>query len=270
MVDNSITYCVDGSVSIIRINRAKTLNSMSGNDYIKLAELVDRADNESNTVFTLLQSSGRFFSSGADFTSIAQVSESKTGESELKKWLDNFLSRNSYVTSVFNRHKKILICCLNGPAVGLSAALCVLCDIVYAMNDQVYLKFPFVELGLVMEGGTSVTLPLKLGSSRTMETILFNKNLNYDDLKGTIVTRNYDMKDTQEFNQRVIMDLKKRADDVYLPSILGIKKLLAANYSDKVHRANSAETSDAMVSWVHGEPQRRFKILKSKTRKHKI
>lgn len=243
---------------------------MSGDDYIKLAELVDRADNEPDTFFTILQSSGSFFSSGADFTSIAQTSKSQSGVSELKKWLDNFLSRNSYVTNVFNRHKKILICCLNGPAIGLSAALCVLCDIVYAMNDQIYLKFPFVELGLVMEGGTSVTLPLKLGHSKTMETILFNKNLNYDDLKGTIVTRNYNMTDTQEFNQRVITDLKQLAKDVYFPSILGIKKLIAANYMDNVLRANSAETSDAITSWVNGEPQRRFRMSQKKPRKNKI
>lgn len=270
MIDRNITYCVDGAISIIRIDKTKTLNSMSGDDYIKLAELVDKADNEPDTIFTILQSSGRFFSSGADFTSIAQTSESQSGVSELKKWLDNFLSRNSYVTSVFNRHKKILICCLNGPAIGLSAALCVLCDIVYAMNDQIYLKFPFVELGLVMEGGTSVTLPLKLGHSKTMETILFNKNLNYDDLKGTIVTRNYDMTNTQEFNQRVITDLKQRTKEVYLPSILGIKKLIAANYKDNVQRANSAETSDAITSWVNGEPQRRFRMFQKKPRKHKI
>ncbi|CAR28128.1 ZYRO0D14520p [Zygosaccharomyces rouxii] len=270
MADKGISYCVDGPVSIISINKAKTLNSMSGDDYIKLAELVDKADNEPKTFFTLLQSCGSFFSSGADFVSITEPSKSNSGESELKKWLDNFLSRNSYVTSVFIRHRKILICCLNGPAVGLSAALCALCDIVYAMNDKVYLRFPFVELGLVMEGGTSVTLPLKLGNNKTMETILFNKNLTYDELKGTIVTRNYDMTDTQEFNQRVINDLKNRANNVYLPSILGIKKLISINYKDNVQRANSVETSDAITSWVNGEPQRRFKILKTKLRKHKV
>lgn len=270
MVDQNITYFVDGPIAVIRINKDKTLNSLSGDDYIKLAELVDKADNENNTVFTVLQSSGRFFSSGADFTSISQISETNTDESELKKWLNNFLSRNSYVTSVFNRHKKILLCCLNGPAVGLSAALCVLCDIVYAINDRVYLRFPFVELGLVMEGGTSVTLPFKIGSSKTMETILFNKDLNYKDLENTIITRNYDMRNTQEFNQRVIEDLKTRTKDIYLPSILGIKKLLATNYRENVHRANSTETSDAIDLWVIGEPQRRFKTLMKRLRKNKM
>lgn len=266
----NINYRVDGPLAIIRINKPESLNSMSGDDYLKLTELVDKADNEPKTVFTLLQSSGRFFSSGADFDSIAKIAESKTGQSELKKWLDNFLAGNSYITSIFNRHRKILICCMNGPAVGLSAALCALCDIVYAINDSVYLKFPFVELGLVMEGGTSVTLPLKLGNNKTMEAILLNKNLNYNDLKGTIVTRNYDMKDTEDFNRHVVTDLKNRAKDAYLPSILGIKKLISTNYKDSVQRANSVETSDAITTWLNGEPQRRFKLLKSRVRRSKV
>lgn len=270
VTNSNITHYVDGPLFVITLNKPQSLNSLTGVDYLKLAELVDQADKNPNTFFTVLQSSGRFFSSGADFGDISRKAESQTGESELEKWLANFLSRNVYVTSVFNRHKKVLICCLNGPAVGLSAALCVLCDLVYAMNDKVFLKFPFMDLGLVMEGGTSVTLPLKLTGNQTMDSVLFNKNVTFEQLQGRIITRNYNMNDTKEFNERVIKDLKERLTNIYLPSILGVKKLIAANYVDSVHRANSVEASDAIASWVSGEPQRRFQMLKSKLRKHKL
>ncbi|CDF89798.1 related to 3,2-trans-enoyl-CoA isomerase [Zygosaccharomyces bailii] len=268
--NENILHYVDGPLFVIKLNKPQSLNSLTGLDYLRLAELVDKADNEPNTYFTVLQSTGRFFSSGADFGDISSKAQSQTNETELEKWLTNFLSRNVYVTSVFNRHKKILICCLNGPAVGLSAALCALCDLVYAMNDKVFLKYPFMELGLVMEGGTSVTLPSKLSSNQVTDTVLFNKNMTYEQLQGRIVTRNYNLNDANEFNERIIKDLKSRSKDIYLPSILGVKKLIAANYVDSVHRANSLEATDALSFWLRGEPQRRFQILKAKLRKHKM
>ena len=92
----------------------------------------------------ILQSTGRFFSSGADFKGIAraQMDDGVKYASETSKWLSNFVARNVYVTDAFIKHSKVLVCCLNGPAIGLSAALVALCDIVYSINDKVYLLYP--------------------------------------------------------------------------------------------------------------------------------
>lgn len=268
--NEKIKYYVDGAFFIIKFNDPRSLNALGGNDYLYLAQLLEKADEDPNVYFTVLQSSGRFFSSGANFTSIAEAQDSNGNEPELNKWLTQFVSRNVYVTDMFIRHKKILICCLNGPAIGLSAALCALCDIVYAMNDKVYLLFPFASLGLVTEGGTSVTLPLKLGNNTTYETLMFNKAVKFDKLNGSIVTKNYQLNDTQEFNDVVLNDLKAKTEHLYLPSVLGMKKLLMNNYIDRLQRANSVEVNDALKYWVKGEPQRRFKELGSKQRKHKL
>lgn len=265
-----IEYRVEAPFFIIRLNDARRLNSLTGNDYLYLAQLLEKSDKDDTVYFTILQSSGRFFSSGADYLSIAKAQESGRDEPELNKWLSNFVSRNVYVTDMFARHSKILICCLNGPAIGLSAALCLLCDIVYSMNEDVYLLFPFVSLGLVTEGATSVTLPWKLGNNATYQSLMFNEPIRYDKLKGKVVTKNYGMNNADQFNTAVLEELGQKCKGIYLPSVLGIKKLLMSNIRAQLDRANSVEVNDALKYWVKGEPQRRFKELSNKERKHKL
>ncbi|QLQ82150.1 hypothetical protein HG537_0G04050 [Torulaspora globosa] len=271
--DNSserIKYFVDGPFFVIRLCDPGSLNALNGNDYLYLAELLEKSERDPDVYFTVLQSSGRFFSSGADFQSISQAQEMKTDEPELNKWLAFFVSRNVYITDTFARHSKILICCMNGPAVGLSAALCALCDIVYSMNDKVYLLFPFSSIGLVTEGATSVTLPMKLGSSWTFESLLFSSPIKFDRLDGTIVAKNYEMDNVDKFNDTVLEELKLKIKHLYLPTLPEIKKLLRESYAQELSRANSVEVNDAIKYWVKGIPQTSFKQLSQKQRKHKL
>ncbi|QLG74354.1 hypothetical protein HG535_0G02380 [Zygotorulaspora mrakii] len=265
-----IEYRIEAPFFIIKLSDPGRLNSLAGNDYLYLAQLLEKADEDDCVYFTVLQSSGRFFSSGADYLSIGKAQETNKSEPELNKWLSNFVSRNVYVTDMFTRHRKILICCLNGPAIGLSAALCALCDIVYSMNENVYLLFPFASLGLVTEGATSVTLPLKLGNNATYQALMFNEPIKYDKLKGSVITKNYGLNDTEKFNTAVMDELRQKTNHLYLPSILGIKKLLMINIRDQLERANAVEVNDALKCWVKGEPQKRFKELSLKQRKHKL
>lgn len=265
-----IKFHVDGPFFVIKLDDPGSLNALGGPEYLYLAELLEQADQNPDTYFTVLQSSGRFFSSGASFQSILRAQESQSDEPELNKWLSHFVSRNVYVTDMFARHSKALICCMNGPAIGMSAALCALCDIVYAKNDKVYLLYPFSSMGLVTEGGTSVTLPRKLGNSVSLESLMFSKPIKFDRLEGSIITKNYDMNDTEEFNEAVMRDLKTKIKGLYLPSILGIKSLVKANYIQEIERANSVEVNDAVKFWVKGIPQNSFKQLSQKQRRHKL
>ena len=221
-----IEHRVGGPFSIITFVDEKTLNSMDGNDYLYLAHLLVETDKNPDVSFTVLQSRGRFFSSGANFSSIATQQKVKSENGELPKWASMFMSRNAYVTNAFVTHSKPLICCLNGPAIGLSAALVMLCDIVYSMNDKVYLQLPFAKIGLVTEGCISITLPLKLGYSRAQQILFFNKPVTYDLLEGTVSLKNYDMSDWKEFNEATLQDLKQDLKGLNLASIIGMKSLI--------------------------------------------
>lgn len=254
---------------IIKLESPRSLNSLAGADYTKLASFLEIADNDRDIYFTILTSTGSYFSSGADWTSIRDAQSIEQDETE--KWLQNFAARNLYVTDTFARHSKILICCLNGPAIGLSAAIVLLCDIVYSMNDKVYILFPFSRLGLVTEGGVGVTLPMKLGYNQAMEHLAFSKMIKFDELtKSGIIVENFNMNDTDSFNDAVINHITTKIQEIHLPSILGIKKVLRQNLERDLSMINTMEVNDSMKFWLKGEPQRRFAKLSQRQRRSKL
>ncbi|EDO18190.1 hypothetical protein Kpol_543p19 [Vanderwaltozyma polyspora DSM 70294] len=267
--EDKIKYTINGPFFVIKLDNPKNLNAMTREDYLYLGQLLEKSENNPDVYFTVLTSTGRFFSSGADFANITAKNEN-SNDPELTKWLSNFVATNLYVTDMFARHSKVLICCLNGPSIGMSAAIVALCDIVYSKNDLVYLLFPFASLGLITEGATSVTLPRKINDNVAYEKLIFSQPFKYDVLKGNIIVKNYKIEDTDEFNSAVLKDLSEKIKYLHLPSCLGMKNLIHSSLRDEIIRVNSIEVNDALKFWLQGEPQRRFKQLLLKERSHKL
>ncbi|CCH61167.1 hypothetical protein TBLA_0E01070 [Henningerozyma blattae CBS 6284] len=265
-----ITKRIEGVFFIITLNNPSKLNALTGDDFVYLGSLLDEANSNDQIYFTVLQGTGRYFSSGGDFSSITSLQYKS--KDALKTWVSEYLSRDLYTCDQFYQHKKVLICCLNGPAVGLSAALVALCDIVYSINEKVFLLYPFSNLGLLTEGCTSVSLPAKLGNNISLERLIFSEPIKYDLLKNNIITKNYNMDDPIKFNEQVLKDLKKRTASLYLPSCLGMKQLIQSQtgLQDKLSRANANGVNRSLPQWVAGEPQRRFEQIISKQRIHKL
>lgn len=279
--EEKIVYRIEEPFFIIQFKSPETLNALSYDDYIYLTTLLHLSNETENCYFTILTSSGRFFSSGADFNTIP--SNLKTGKDNLmnvketEKWLENFLCKNQYITQSFIKHEKILIAALNGPAIGLSAAIVLLCDLVYAINiDQIYLQFPFSQLGLSNEGAVSVTMPQKLGRNKSFEKLLFAKRVSGNEIKDSIIL---DTKITYEelqtkcnndrdqmvntFNSLIIKELKRKCTNLYLPTILKMKSLLRdESQISQLELLNTKEVNSALPFWINGVPQGRFQKLK--------
>lgn len=270
---DKISFKVEHPFFIIKFQCPQTLNAMSYDDFLYLTTLLEKAERDDKIYFTILQSTGTFFSAGADFHT---VSKGPGGDynHELKLWLEQFLAKNQYITSAFINHSKILIACLNGSAIGLSAAIVLLCDMVYAMDTKSetnFFQFPFAKLGLSCEGATSVTLPMKIGWNKSLSKLIFGEKLYFHEMVGSVIVRDYQMGSgdssvVDTFNEHVLRDLKQKVGQLYLPACLQMKTVLRAS-NDTVATlmlANSKEVHGALPFWVHGEPQRRFEILRNK------
>lgn len=266
-----IEYRVEPPFFIIQFIDDEKLNALDGNDYMYLAELMLESDKNDTVSITVLQSSGRFFSAGASFTSIAKEYKSNSKYGEVPKWSSLFLSRNVYVTNAFIKHRKPIVCCLNGPAIGLSAAIVMLCDIVYCMNEKVYLQFPFAKIGLVTEGSVSITLPLKLGYAQAQRVLYFNKPVTYDMLENHVSTKNYKMDDWKQFNRATLEDLRKDLKHLHLSCLIGMKSLIRETWVHHLNRANVQEVTEAMPYWIDGVPQSTFtKMMLGAKKKSKL
>ncbi|KAI3402317.2 hypothetical protein KGF56_004887 [Candida oxycetoniae] len=274
MSTEDIIYEVKGKAVVITLNIPKKLNALNGDQYLQLGKYIEEADKEEDTIMTIIQSTGKFFSAGANF---ADKKLMETDPAELfthEYWLSRFVARNVWLTNLFNDHKKILVAAVNGPVIGLTSALLLLCDLIY-VNDlsKFYLLAPFANLGLVAEGASSATLYSRLGWSKAAEALFLAKPISgHDCYNAGFINKHYDGKfeSVEEFNTTVQNELLDAVENLHEDSILQNKQLLKLSRDQHINNANSQEVMRGLGKWLEGVPQGRFAQLAVKEVKHKL
>lgn len=123
-----ITVKCVGKLSIITFNDPKKFNYFNQSRYKEVTKaLNDAAANDSISAIAIT-GAGKLFSSGND----------------LQKFIDKESIQSEISTTVLREFfyafldcRKLLIAVVNGPAIGVGATLCGLCDIVYASNTVI-------------------------------------------------------------------------------------------------------------------------------------
>lgn len=273
MEGRDILYEVRDKVAIITLNLPKGLNSLNNDQYLLLGILVERANDDPNTIVTFIRSTGRYFSAGANVKDLNLVNkkESKSQVEETDYWLSKFTARNAYLTTVFHDHSKILMVALNGPVVGLSSALVALCDFVYAINNKVFLLTPFANLGLVSEGAAGATLVHRLGLSTANEALLLSRPISAERLHQLgFINKIYNLNDTEKFNDLVLEEFWSKVKDLDPVSIKDIKTIIKSNFLTDLQKTNAQEIIGGLTKFLQHKPQKRFLQVAKKERNHKL
>jgi peroxisomal 3,2-trans-enoyl-CoA isomerase len=209
-------------------------------------------------------------------TSGADVSVGRTLPPDVdlyREWLRGFVANNLNVTQAFYSHPKILIAALNGPAIGLSAALTAFADFVYAA-PHTFLLTPFSSLGLVTEGGASHALVQRLGISKANEALIMSKRISLDDLVATgYVNKVFECEkgDDATFMKQVLHEVDERLGEHLIgDSLTGIKALIRKPERDILDKQNVAEVFAGLDRFVSGIPQQEFQKLASGKKRHKL
>jgi len=180
------------------------------------------------------------------------------------------------VTKAFFNHPKILIVALNGPAVGLSAALIAHADFIYATSNT-FLLTPFTSLGLVAEGGSSYTFVRRLGLSKANEALILSKPLPAADLLSCgflnkIYPAPADPQDCSAFHNAVLGDVRQEFLERGLnnESMLLVKRMIRGAWEEKLEGVNAKEVFAGLERFLSGVPQEEFGKIARGEKKHKL
>jgi enoyl-CoA hydratase/carnithine racemase len=151
-------------VQIIELSRLDKKNAFTGAMYEQLREALLAADADQSINAIVLTGAGNAFSAGNDL------------EDFIKSPPENADAPPFRFLNTLAQVKKPVLAAVNGLAVGIGATLLFHCDLVFA-QDTARFSFPFVALGLVPEGASSLLLPRLVGHQRASEILLFGDPL---------------------------------------------------------------------------------------------
>ncbi|KAK8088019.1 hypothetical protein PG997_002980 [Apiospora hydei] len=278
MTERSGTFTVEytGRVAIVTICNEKKLNALNLSGYYELSQILREIAKHDEVFITFLTAKGRFFSAGADVSISRATPEDGPSNDVYQQWLRSFVANNLNTTQAFYTHPKVLVVGLNGPVVGLSAALVAFADFVYC-TPSTFLLTPFSSLGLVAEGGASRALVQRLGISKANEALIMSRRIPSDELLQTgFVNKVFDIdvkKDggDAKFRAAVLQEIDDRLGEHLVgDSLTGIKALIRKPETEILDKQNVAEVFAGLDRFITGIPQAEFAKLASGAKRHKL
>ncbi|KAI1801886.1 ClpP/crotonase [Daldinia bambusicola] len=267
-----------GRIATITIDNERKLNALDFHGYYALDQALREVAARDDIYITVLTGKGRYFSAGADVSIGSAPDSSKTSapspSDARERWLRSFVANNLSLTRALYTHPKILVAALNGPAVGLSAALTAHADFVYCA-PHTFLLMPFSSLGLVAEGGASHAVVRRLGVSKANEALIQSKRVSCEDLVRTgYANKVFECApgDSAGFLAQVMREIDETmgADRLSGDSLLGIKALVQKPHRDVLERQNVAEVFAGLDRFVSGVPEEEFGKIASGKKRHKL
>lgn len=207
---------------------------------------------------------------------------------DFKQLQSTFGASNLFVTRAFYSHPKVLVAALNGPVIGLSAALIAHADLIYC-TPQTFLLTPFASLALVAEGVASRAFVARMGVAKANEALLMGRRIGSEELlRCGFVNGVFDPAaeaetaepreqgtwrdgDDEKFLARVMREVDDRlGPHLAGDSLLEIKKLMRRPEMEVLDAQNAAEVFAGIDRFMTGMPQEEFRKLATGEKRHKL
>lgn len=146
-------------VCTLTLNRPEKRNAFTVAMYQRVVDALKDASADPTVRVVLITGAGNAFTSGND---VADFPNMPTNPEENPAFL--------LLLALLDFDKPV-VAAVNGAAVGVGVTLLLHCDLVY-VADNAKLLCPFVSLGLVPEGASSLLLPRMAGMAKACELLL--------------------------------------------------------------------------------------------------
>jgi len=156
---NSIKYEVKDNTGYITLNRPDRFNAFNNEQSYELQSALKQVKKDPEVRVVVLTGEGKAFCSGQDLKDI---------QGEKRSLSDSLYKRYNPIIKAMRSLPKPIIGRLNGVAAGAGCSLALACDFVVA-SEKASLIEVFINVGLVLDSGSSYFLPRVVGSNRAFE-----------------------------------------------------------------------------------------------------
>lgn len=171
MSEDHILISRDGAVLEVRFNRPQKKNAFTNEMYGAMADAIEAAQGDEGVRAILFTANGDFFSAGSDIAGFIAVATGapQPGPRHVERFLEACI-----------RCAKPLVAAVQGNAVGVGVTMLFQCDLVY-VAEGAKLTTPFINLGLVPENASSLTMVERLGYTRAFSLLVLGEALSGTD-----------------------------------------------------------------------------------------
>ena len=152
-------------VALLELNRPDVLNAIDMEMRRDLLSSLEQAARDPQIGAVVLTGAGRAFCSGADLKGAAA-----NPDGTIRRTARTLLHDFQPILETITRLDKPVIAAVNGAAVGVGMSLVLACDLV-VMAENAFLMAPFVNVGLIPDGGAAWFLTQRIGYPRAFELL---------------------------------------------------------------------------------------------------
>lgn len=162
----------EDATRIIRLRRPEKKNALTQDMYLTMSEAIDSAQNNPSIRCMIITGGSGVFTAGNDVDDLLRASQGLGSRP---------LNAVKFLHSLVQNQKPI-IAAVDGVAVGIGATMVFHCDYVLASTTATF-STPFIHLGLVPEGASSLLVPMAIGHQRAFSMLVMGRPISAEDAR---------------------------------------------------------------------------------------
>jgi len=244
-MNDQIIFKPENGVLHIIFNREEKRNALTRVMYVRIAEGIEMAEKDPSIKVILIYGNGKCFCAGNDLKDFQDL-EWSSGTRPSRSWTEWILTA-----------KKPIIAAVHGYAIGVGVTMLLHFDLIYAAKGCRF-QFPFVNLGLVPEFGSSYRLPELIGYQRAAELFYFGDWFNAEEAnKIGIVNKIFPENELIETVTRLAETLAEKPPE----ALQKTKELIKKHYKENLEKLMPEEGAEFARRQTSPEAQEAFKAF---------
>jgi len=164
----------EDAVRVITLRRPEKKNAITQEMYRSMSEAIDTAQSNPEIRCIMMSGGPGLFTAGNDLEDFLKDGTSNTGAPRASNAV-------KFLYSLAHNVKPI-IAAVDGIAIGIGTTMLFHCDYVVASTTATF-STPFIHLGLVPEGASSLLAPRAMGHQRAFAMLVMGRSLSAEDAR---------------------------------------------------------------------------------------